>query len=282
MLARTAPLSSPSLHREALLSLRFVRDDTGRTALAESYAGAPFRVFAADRLADGALVVQVTMLGPGVAAGDRLVQRIAVEPGAHAIVLFTSANKLLGSPSGEPAAQDIRMDVAGTGSLEYYPGLTIPFPDAVFEQRTHVCLGSGARFGILELWAMGRIHRDEQYEFASIDSRTDVRVARRPAYADALVLTPRSQPVDGYGLMEGNRYAASGYWQWDAALPQTQIVERDMTLVTGVPSTGSLYLRGLANDGIAFRRAIREQLACQRAAWRLAPLELERYAPSFA
>lgn len=276
------PRSSPGLatHGESSLSLRFERNGE-HTALVERYGSAPFHVSTAGNLADGTLVVQVTVLGPGIAAGDRLTQRIAVGPGAHAIVLFTSANKVLGSSSGAPARQDISIEVADTGALEYYPGLTIPFPDSAFEQRTSVDLSPRARFGILELWAVGRVQRDELFKFASIDARTDVRIGDRPAYTDTLLLERRSD-IAAVGLMEGASYAASGYWCWEEALPPWEEIGDELVMVTGVPPSGHLYLRGLSTDGVALRRAARNLLARQRQAWGLTTLHLERYAPAFA
>jgi urease accessory protein len=265
-----------------MLRLRLV-ERGGKTVVAEQYASAPFKLFRAHELVDGSLVVQVSMTGPGVVSGDRLRQQISIERGARAVVLFTSATKVLGSVGAATAEQDVQIDVAADAQLEYYPGLVIPYPGADFRQRVLVRLATGARFGVLDLWAIGRVEAGEELAFEAIDSRTEVRLDERPAYRDAVSLRPSSNDVTGPGLLEGNRYIASGYWFWPrAALPQTpNAVDDGVLLVTGKPGTGDVYLRALAKDGVALRREVHRVVAANRDAWGLAPLDFDRFTPLF-
>ncbi len=128
---------------------------------------------------------------------------------------------------------------------------------------------------------MGRIGRGEAMAFSSIDARTQVYVASRPAYADATLLDPHQARLDGLGLLEGARYLASGYWHWDEALPPKHSASEGASVVAGIPPTGHLYLRGSARDGLAIRGLVRETIRTQRREWGLAQLDLERYAPAF-
>jgi hypothetical protein len=78
---------------------------------------------------------------------------------------------------------------------------------------------------------------------------------------------------------------ATGYWHWaaagDAAAPAADIERPDLLLVSGVPSAGDLYVRGLARDGLALGAALSTFLRRQRAAWGLSPIPFERYSGLF-
>ena len=252
--------------------------------IAEQYASAPFKLFASHTLRDGGLVLQVSMTGPGIVSGDRLRQQIVIEPGARAVILFTSATKLLGSVDGAIAQQQLEIDVAADAQLEYYPGLVIPYADARFSQRAHVRLETGARFGMLELWATGRVEAGEELEFEAIDNRTEVLLDDRPAYRDALTMHPAAADLTGPGLLEGYRYLASGYWNWPSAeaLPVRDVVNDDVVLVAGKPGTGNFYIRALAKDGVLLRRELHRMVAASREAWGLEPLDFNRFSPLFS
>lgn len=222
-------------------------------------------------------MVQVSVQGPDLRSGDRLEIEVSLENEAHAVVLFPSSTKLLGAIDCVPAVQECRFAPAAAAQLEYYPGLTIPFPGAVFHQAIRTDLEQGSRFGILELWAAGRVERGEELRFREIHSRTRISVEGSPAYADALVLRPSSTTLSGPGLLEGYRYWASGYWLWDSGVKVSDISCEGLELVMGRPPHGGLYLRGLAQDGVLLRRKLHEVLVRQRKEWGLCPVDFGRY-----
>ena len=167
--------------------------------------------------------------------------------------------------------------------LEYYPGLNIPFPQARFRQTVDAGLERGARFGCLEMWASGRVERREEMQFQEIHSSTSVRIEGRPAYADTLRLSAACGDQAGPGLLEGYRYWASGYWNWDGAVADQPDVLRDgLELVTGRPPHGSWYLRGLARDGASLRKEMRQLLSRQRRAWGLPAVDFACYTNLFS
>jgi urease accessory protein len=263
------------------LRLRLV-NRRGATTIAGQVVTAPFKVFRPQALPDGSLVLQVCMLGPGLRSGDQYRIELLLESGAKALLLFPSAAKVLGAVNGVPAVQECRFEVAGGAQLEYYPGLTIPFPRAAFHQSIEASLERGAHFGILEMWAAGRVERGEELQFCDLQSRTSVSVEGRPAYIDTLRMRPHGGGLDGPGVLEGHRYWASGYWHWDGRLEQPDVACDGLELVTGQPPHGSLYLRGLAQDGVALRRRVHEILARQRQAWGLSPVDFGRYTNLFS
>lgn len=77
---------------------------------------------------------------------------------------------------------------------------------------------------------------------------------------------------------------AAGYWRWDTAddaAPAESIARPDLLFVSGAPSPNSLYVRGLARDGLTLGTALSTFLRRQRAAWRLSPVPFERYSGLF-
>ena len=180
------------------LRLRLV-NRRGATTIAGQVVTAPFKVFHPQALPDGSLVLQVCTLGPGLRSGDRYRIELSLETGAKALLLFPSAAKVLGAVNGAPAVQECRFTVAGGAQLEYYPGLNIPFPQAAFRQSIEASLEQGAHFGILEIWAAGRVKRGEELQFGELRSRTSVSVGGRPAYIDTLRMRPDEGDLDGPG-----------------------------------------------------------------------------------
>lgn len=270
-----APSGQPCV--EAILRLVF-RARRGATYLAEQHARAPLAVVRPFPMPDGSALLQIVHVAPGLMGGDAYRLDVVVEPGARVILTAAAATRPHRMRSGASAAQRTTLTVMAGGALEFYPGLTIPFPEAEFVQTLDVALAPGAKFGMLEQWAMGRIERGEYLLFRRLSSRTRVAVGGVPCYADALELRPREAPPAGWGMLEGHRYVASGYWCWDAAPNQRDVARPDLLLVSGVPPHGHCYLRALAQDGAVMRSALREFLATQRAAWGLTPLSVERYA----
>lgn len=140
-------------------------------------------------------------------------------------------------------------------------------------------LARGAQFGMLDLRAMGRVERGEYLAFRRLSSRTTVRLDDRPCYLDALELRLDVGRPAGWGLLEGHRYVASGFWHWDEAPAEQNLAGPDVLVVSGVPACGHRYLRALARDGPALRKALHAFLSRHRAAWGLVPLAFEQYMP---
>ncbi len=253
-------------------ALRLVfRTRGGATYLAEQFVRAPFRIVRPFALEDGSILLQLTHVAPGMFAGDAYRLDVVVERGARVVLIGASATKVHRMPLPGAAVQTVTCTVMAGGALEYYPGLVIPFPGSEFVQAVDVTLTPEAKFGMLELWAMGRIERGEYLAFRRLSSRARVVLDNRPCYLDALELRPDRSHLAGWGVLEGHRYVATGYWHWDAAAPAGDITGPDLLVVSGVPSPGGLYVRGLARDGLALGAALSTFLRRQRAAWGLSP-----------
>ena len=130
-----------------------------------------------------------------------------VASGAAAVLVAQSATKLHAMEAPSTGEQRVRITVEAGGSLEYHPGLAIPFPGSAFRQRVDVALEEGARFAALERWSMGRVGRGERGAFRHLSSRLRVEVAGRPVYADAVELGADAAHT---GMMDGQRVPGHG------------------------------------------------------------------------
>jgi urease accessory protein len=252
------------------------------TLLTSARVAAPLKLVRPFLLADGRLVVPLITLGPGLCGTDSCTIDVQVGAGAHVIVTHTAATRVLGMADHTQASQRIRLTAGSGAHLEYYPGLTIPFPDSAFEQQIDATVAPGARLGILETWALGRIARDEYLRFRYVRSRTNVRVGATLIHADATLLEPRIAAVAAAGVLDRRRYLVSGFW-YGADLPvgdrgQTPDRQSPTPLVAfGQSAPGQLFLRALGDDGPALDRTVRDALSRVADAWGVPPLRLERF-----
>jgi urease accessory protein len=208
--------------------------------------------------------------------GDRYTIDVTVEPGARAIVVAQSASRILGMAEGVHATQTVRLRVHAGGQLEYYPGLTIPFPRSSLEQRVEVRADAGARVGVLESWAMGRRGRGEYLQFRRICSRTTFEVDGVATSTDVVHLEPAAANLAGTGILDGYGYLASGYW-CDATLPAPVPVPESVLLAVGQARPNHVYLRALAADGYALGESLQGALTQIHAGWRQAPIPIRRF-----
>jgi urease accessory protein len=248
-----------------------------QTTLTHAYARAPLKIVRPFPLDGGRQLVQIITLGPGVCAGDTYSIDVVVEPGASAVVITQSASRLHHMPDGGRGTQSVRLTVAAGGHLEYYPGVTIPFPASEFSQTIEVSLEAGVRFGLLETWAMGRVGRGEYLRFRSLSSRTEVTVDREPAYTDMLSLDTRDVDLAGPGLLENHRYLSSGYW-YGAEVEPSRGSGHGLLSALGQSSPGHAYFRALAMDAEALGHAMRGALKQIYRSWNLEMAPVPRFA----
>ncbi len=261
---------------EGRLELVFARRGA-HTTLAHAHARAPLKIVRPFPLDGGRQLVQIITLGPGICAGDAYTIDVTVEAGASAAVITQSASRVHQMPDGERGTQSVRLRVAADGHLEYYPGLTIPFPGSELAQTIDVSLETGARFGLLECWAMGRIGRGEYLKFRSLSSRTEVTVDRVPVYADTLSLDTRAADLAGHGLLEQHRYLASGYW-YGAEVAASRGNGSGVLSALGESSPGHAYFRALAMDGPSLGLALSDAVKQVYRSWNLQTVPVPRFA----
>ena len=260
-----AEAAGPERPATGALTLRFAPGPHG-TRLGHQAGAAPLRCLRSFRLGADEAIAQVVHVGPGVMAGDRLVLTLEAEAGAQAVVVAQSATKLHAMDDGAVAEQTVHVRVAAGASLEWHPGLTIPFARTAYRQRVEVDLEPGARFVLAERWACGRVARGERHAYRRVDSRLHVRVSGRLVYADALVLEP--DLADQPGLFEAHAYLATGvaFGVPNAADEvRTEAATSGAEVATLALGSDRFALRGLGDDGVALQRAVTQRVDAWRA-----------------
>lgn len=247
------------------------------TSLAHAHVSAPLKIVRPFSLDGGRALVQILTLGPGLCAGDDYSIDVTVEPGARAIVIMQAASRILGMTDGAHATQSVNLVVRAGGQLEYYPGLTIPFPDSSFIQRVRVAAQTGSRVGVLESCAMGRRSRGEHLRFRRVSSRTTVEIDGSPAYADAIDLEPALLNVAGTGILENYRYLASGFWHGVSPDFTGAGTASETLMAFGPSAPEQVFLRALAMDGYAMAGVLQSAVDRINAAWNLDAIPLRRF-----
>jgi urease accessory protein len=250
----------------------------GRTVLVHSHASAPIKIVRPFWLEDGRALVQILTLGPGLCGGDGTAIDITVEAGARAVVIAQSATRILGMAEDLHASQTVALRVRAGGQLEYFPGLTIPFPDTRFVQQITVEADSDARVGVVESWAMGRLRCGEYLRFRRLRSETRVAVDRVPVYTDVIDLEPAAVNVAATGILDGRHYLASGFWYGSTVVPgPASTINGPVLMAFGHASPHQVYLRALADDGFELGEALRRAVEIIHTGWHQRPIPVRRF-----
>jgi urease accessory protein len=249
------------------------------TVLTRASVHAPLKVVRPFRCPDGRLAVPLITLGPGLCGGDRCEIRVEAGAGCRVMLTTTAATRIMSMPEGVHAAQHVSLTAGTDALLEYYPGLTIPFPDSAFDQTIEVDAAPGARIGILETWAFGRAALGEYLRFRRIQSHTTVRLDGALTYADATILDPATTNVAGAAVLDRRRYLACGFWLGAdlPRAPEPPSLDDPLLMAFGQAAPGHVFLRALGDDGPALDAAVRSSMSLVAEHWNLPPLDLHRF-----
>lgn len=209
-----------------------------RTALGHLYQRTPCRVLFPDPgPGEPVLAVLLTTSG-GLAGGDEIRIRVAVEAGAAASVTTQAAEKLYRS-LGPETTVEIDLAVAADARLEYLPQETILFDGARLERRTRAEIAAGGRLLAAEMLVFGRAAHGERLRRGRVYDGWRIRREGRLVWADALALdgdiAARLDDPHAFGGAEA--LATAIYVGADAAalLPQArELAEDGASLVNGV------------------------------------------------
>src|SRR5262245_6353502 len=251
----------------------------GSTFLAHSRATAPMTLVRPFPLPDGRQLVQLITLGPGLCGGDTVRVRITAAEEAGVVVTTTAATRVLSMHPGMHAEQHVEIEAARGATIEYYPGVTIPFPDSAFVQTIDVRADAGARVGVMETWALGRTARAEYLDFRSLSNRTTVRVDGVLVYTDVTHLEPAAQALGGAAVLGNRRYLTTGVWA-GVELPDEPrhgASTDDLLLAFGQSRPGIAFLRALGSDAPALDARLTDVTGRIAAAWNQSPVRLDRF-----
>ena len=268
----SAPASpAPAPYRgsvELTLALR-----NGRTRLVESRTRPPLqvqRVLYPDRgLPHLALVMLANPTG-GVFQGDHHCIRITVEAGVTAHITTQSSTKVCSMPDGQ-ARQDIQLDVASGGYLEYLPDPVIPFRNSDIEQHTVLTTAPGGTLIFWDILAPGRVAMGESFQYRRLANRLDVMDGKgATAYRESFEIVPSRRNPLARGLLgvpqAGQQGNALGSMYVIAAPPTLQgLLEEVQAALPECPgvSAGATRLPNQAGLGI---RAVGAETSAVQAA----------------
>jgi urease accessory protein len=197
--------------QDGLLELRAAVDPRGRTYLAERRQRFPLRITVPmylDSGDPGMAYCYVQNPTGGVFAGDRLIERLVVEPDARLHVTSQSATKLYRMDGGH-AHQSVTCRVGAGAVLERVPDTLIPQAGSNYVQHTKVELEDDAVFVTAETVAPGRIAYGERFRYELLELRIEVRHGSRPLCIETLRLEPDRRPPECRGLLGSRDYVAS-------------------------------------------------------------------------
>jgi len=166
----------------ASLCLRFaVR--AGRTAMVERRHEGPLRV-QKPLYPEGDICHGVVLHPPaGVAGGDLLDIDIAVGTNAHAVLATPGATKWYKS-AGRDAAQQVRIDVAEGGKLDWLPQENIVFDDARARIATDVTVAQGGSAIGWDAVVLGRLASGERWASGSLWLDTRIGGVEHPLWIE--------------------------------------------------------------------------------------------------
>ncbi len=145
----------------------------------------------------------------GIAAGDRFVTEITLEPCARLVATSAAAEKIYKS-EGETSRIATRLVVGDGAELHWLPQETIPFDRARLRRSLDVEIGQGATLLAFEAVAFGRAASSERIAEGFFEDRWRVRREGRLVYADTLRLSGAiGNALDRPTVAGGNRALAT-------------------------------------------------------------------------
>lgn len=159
----------------AELALQFARRGDATRLTQRQHVG-PLRVQKA-LYPEGDAVCHAILLHPpaGIAGGDELAIKVAVESDAHALLTTPGAGKWYRS-AAPWAQQTVRLDVASGAKLEWLPQETIFFKGCRAQIRHRVHLNKNARYLGWDVWCMGRAASGERFDSGTLRVATEIHL----------------------------------------------------------------------------------------------------------
>ena len=141
--------------------------------------------------------------GGGFIEGEHYRQSIHLGMDAHAIVTTQTPNYIYKCEHGLTTRQECSVSMEKGSFLEYYIDETIPYKDAVYEQRTDIQLQEDARLILTDGLTSGWAPDGSAFSYGRIGQRIRVRRGDRLLYNDYLLIDPSRQPAAQLGFFEG-------------------------------------------------------------------------------
>jgi urease accessory protein len=224
----------------------------------------------------------------GLVGGDHLSIDLSVGSRAHVLISTPSANRVYRSLS-QASVQEIAIEVAEDGILEWLPEHTIPFAGSRFKQRIDVQLHRGAVVILWDAVASGRIAHGERWRFTSLDNQIRIAMPSHGTVQERYVIVP--EETGGVGLADEWDYVGSFFVVGDAVSPAqwtslesrlASILDeaRDNGVLGGVsqPAIPGVVVKLVARSAPAMTQVMMELWAAVRdVLWQMPPASLRKY-----
>lgn len=202
----TPAAGAPGWH--ARLDLAFSRRGGGTVLSRRAHRG-PLRVQKALH-PEGEAVCHGIVLHPpsGIAGGDDLEIRVAVEAGGHALLTTPGAGKWYRS-AGPRAAQRLRLSAAPGAVLEWLPQENIVFAGALADLDTRVELAGDARLIAWDILCLGRRASGERFDRGNLRLASRIERDGQPLWLERGALDGGSPLLDSAAGLAGFSVSAT-------------------------------------------------------------------------
>ncbi|MGL5080161.1 MAG: urease accessory protein UreD [Microcoleaceae cyanobacterium] len=224
------------------LHLKYANQGNG-TKLIEVYSQAPLKV-QRSFYPEGVEICHNLILhtAGGIVGGDRLSQRIHLQPNTKVLITTAAASKVYRS-NGYSAEQIIQIQVDENACCEFFPRETIVFDGAIYNQKLRVELGLNASFLTWEINRFGRSARGEQFLQGDWRSCTEVWQNGQPLWLDRQWLPGNKVLINSpYGLAG---QPIVGTFCWVGQQVSSEMLQRIRTLWDAQNSPGEIGMTQL-------------------------------------
>ena len=278
--------SSPErVGRDGFLGLQFEQRH-GRTVLVRCRFKLPLQALAPTELADGTAYLMLLNPTGGLVGGDSLFTQFIQEADTRVCLTTPSATRVYRT-RGQPALQEIRIQVGEGASLEFLPDHVIPHRDSSLHQSLRVEMGRGSRAIFWDALAAGRVAHGERWNFREVDSRTEISLCGRTIFLNRTKICPAGLDPKRLGFAEEFDYLATlavvadEFSSWKAVVTAMEAELSIMPQICGGVSA-------LASGGCVVKllaRSASDLLRAQTALWTRArqvvfgsfPVDLRKY-----
>lgn len=241
---------------DSRLYLKTAKHNNG-TRLEDVFCTAPYKIMRPFIRGDRADIM-VMAASAGLLAGDTLDAEYCFADGSNAAVYTQGYEKVFNTGEGH-VLRHIRLHVGENARVRFLPQPLIPFAGSDLRNQTQVSLAQGCRFAYAEIVACGRAGRGEKFQMRRLDSRLQVTVDGRLAFAEHTRLEPMRIDHTGLGQWQhmthqGLLYAYGPDWE-ERVLEATRRSDALPGGLIGASRTvQGVCVRALATNGDALYR----------------------------
>ncbi|URR34897.1 urease accessory protein UreD [Thermosynechococcus sp. HN-54] len=204
----------------------------GQTIPVRAYASAPLKL-QRSFYPEGRPICHSVILhtAGGYVGGDRLHQKIRLDPQCRALLTTAAAAKIYGRAQ-TVVEQTIHCHIANEAVLEWLPQETIVFDGAQFCQRLRIDLDPSAQVCLWEMTRFGRTARGEAFSRGYWRSHTEVWQAGVPLWLDRQRIEGTTVRLTAMNALQG--CPLMGTLAWVGREVSGEQIQRLRDLATGI------------------------------------------------